>query len=215
VRCVRGFAATIRACCPDLRRPTAQGADSSTQVSRSIVADWSGAGTFFGLSLGAAFGMVLGALAGFGAASFYGAFLGIWMGAPLGLASGIALGVINGIELACLFRWGCLGVTRRNRRRRAALAAGLTSAVVSFAFFDWALGDWTLGANEGRWLWVYLPAALATIVGVALSQVLEPIRSEGPAVSDFVRRGVGGRRRLSTAPKLQTLGGRHHRVSAR
>jgi len=137
-------------------------------ASWAIVTEWVGAGAICGLWLGAAFGLLLGILAG----PLF-AVVSLPVGGFIGLVSGVAAGVMNGIELACLFGLGLLGQTQSIRRWRAALAAGLTSAVVSFGIFDWALG-----ANTTRWLTEYVPTAVATLVGVALSQRLEPIRSD-------------------------------------
>jgi hypothetical protein len=137
---------------------------SSTHATRAIVGDWVRAGAFWGLSLGAICGLLI--LAG------PLAVVGILIGGTIGLVSGVTVGVMNGIELACLFKRGALGETESSRRRRAALAAGLTSAVVSFAIFDWANGA------DATALFVFVPTAIATLVGVALSQILEPNRSD-------------------------------------
>jgi len=151
---------------------------SPTHVSRrAIVADWAGAGAFFGMSLGAAYGLLWGIAAIFGQPTA-GPLAAIFVlfGAVVGLAAGLVIGVIDGLVLAVLFSAGALGRTEDGRSRRAALAAGLTSAVVSFSLFDWALGG--PGQPTPTWLFVYVPAAVATLAAVALSQRLEPTRPE-------------------------------------
>ena len=167
MRCVPGVPATIRASRREVQHTSAQATMSSTHASWAIVTEWVGAGALSGLYLGATFGLLLGRFAG----PLF-AVVSVPIGGLIGLASGVAAGVMNGIELACLFGLGLLGQTQSSRRRRAALVAGLTSAVVSFAIFDWANG-----ADAG-WLFVFVPTAVATLVGVALSQRLEPIRSD-------------------------------------
>jgi hypothetical protein len=168
VRCVPGVTATIRVSRRDPRRTSAHATTSSKPTSRAIVTEWVGAGAICGLWLGAAFGLVVGIFPNPLVVVFT-----IPIGGVIGLVSGVAAGVMNGIGLACLFGLGSLGQTRSSRRLRAALAAGLVSGVVSFVIFDWALG-----ANTTRWLTEYLPTAVATFVGVALSQRLEPNRSD-------------------------------------
>lgn len=173
----------------------------------AIVADWAGAGAFFGLLLGAILGLVLAIVSSLAAdirpaVGIFAAF-GLLVGGLLGLAFGVAIGVISGVELACLSNRGWLGQTQSSRRRSAALAAGLTSAVVSFAIISQALGAWTFDANWQTWLYVFLPTVVATLVALRLSQVLEPTRSDVPAPPT---RASDPRRRLcdsfvSRAPK--------------
>ena len=133
MRCVSGVPATIRASRREVQHTSAQATMSSTHASWAIVTEWVGAGALSGLYLGATFGLLLGILAG----PLF-AVVSVPIGGLIGLVSGVAAGVMNGIELACLFGLGLLGQTQSSRRRRAALVAGLTSAVVSFAIFDWA-----------------------------------------------------------------------------
>ena len=178
MRCVPGVVAAVRAGHCGLQDASEPRASSSPHSFRAIVGDWTGAGTFFGLCCGAAYGLVVtivGGIASIGtpeeAAIGIIAAFSVLFGSVVGIVAGIAVGVINGVELACLFRRGSLGQSQNSQRRRAALAAGLTSAVVSFALLDWALG-----ANEARWVLVYIPTAVATLFGVVLSQALKPIR---------------------------------------
>jgi len=92
------------------------------------------------LCLGAAFGLVFAVAASFGPFVLIATAAGVLLGGLLGLASGAVIGMMDGLVLALLFSAGTLGRTEHERRRRAALAAGLTSAAASFALFDWALG---------------------------------------------------------------------------
>jgi hypothetical protein len=161
--------------CGSFRRTSVQAASVAGSSPGAIVGDWLGAGYLAGMCLGAAFGLVV-SIAGVVASHVepvVGIFaaLGVLEGAIAGIVAGVALGLTNGLVLACLCTLGLLGGTEVSRRRRVTLSVGITSAVLSLALFDFGFA-----ADGPRWLWVYVPTAVATLAAVVLSRTLEPIR---------------------------------------
>jgi hypothetical protein len=173
VRCLPGVTATIRANRrDDDQHASAQGV-ASARGARPQSWRIGEVGRGCRLSLGAAFGLVSASSHGSDHLQSSPQAWASLSGGLLGLASGAAIGVVNGLVLTSLFSAGTFGQTGHERRWGAALAAGFTSAVASLAPFDWALDT-----NAPTWLYLCIPAAMATLAGVALSQIFEPIHAK-------------------------------------
>lgn len=110
-------------------------------------------------------------LAGLGPAVLLAAALGLLLGGLIGLVFAVVVGLVDGLVLAFLWSMGTFGLIGDRRRGKVAFASGLTSAAAGFALFDLVLG-----ANQPRWLSVYMPVAVTTCVAVASSLALEPMR---------------------------------------
>ena len=139
--------------------------------------DWVGAGTLSGMELGSLYGLLIGSLSGpppsIVGAILIGGAVGILFGAIVGTVAGLVIGVVNGLVCLCLSSTDLLGRSTASRRLRAGSAAGATSGIAAFILLNFSL------SGGPAWLWA-LPAALAALVGVLLSQIIEVSRPSAP-----------------------------------
>ena len=167
----------FKPCRTIFRRTSACVAPDAPESRGAAFRDWVGAGTMSGMSLGALYGFVIGSLSGpppfVVGAILIGGAVGILFGAVVGTVSGLVIGVVNGLVSLLLSSADLLGRSKASRRLRAGLAAGASSGIVAFTLLDLSIG-------QAGWLFAGLPAVLAALVGVVLSQMIEVEPASAP-----------------------------------